>query len=69
MHQYIKVFYESASVNLKTCVYKQNAPKLIYIHICNMKTNVTLKMNGKCHTGNGQVKDAKKGKLEDYDWT
>lgn len=34
-----------------------------------MKTNVTLKMNGKCHTGNGQVKDAKKGKLEGYDWT
>lgn len=29
MHQYIKIFYESASVNLKTYVYKQNAPKLI----------------------------------------
>lgn len=29
MHQYIKVFYESASINLRTCVYKQNAPKLI----------------------------------------
>lgn len=27
------------------------------------------KMNGKCHTGNDQVKDAKKGKLEGYDWT
>lgn len=26
-------------------------------------------MNGKCHTWNGQVKVAKRGKLEVYDWT